>query len=68
MGTTVDVRKTGWGTDCEDTRWQEVKVYNDYTGETETEHDYVSELRCNVVTLHAKADYCKTCNRTLVYP
>lgn len=67
MTTTVDVRTVGWGTECE---FQEMvdDSYQDDSGQTVSDYKWESRLRCQMVTVNAKLDYCKTCGKNLLYP
>jgi hypothetical protein len=57
----------GWGTGCE----YQVKVddnYQDDSGQTISDWKWESRLRCQMVPVNAKLDYCKTCGKNLLYP
>jgi hypothetical protein len=67
MSETVDVRTVGWNTDCE----YQVRVddsYEDDSGQTIPDYKWESRLKCQMVTVNAKLDYCKTCGKNLLYP
>lgn len=65
----IDVRTVGWSNEnCVNRVWKEEKILNDWTGEYYTESGWDDRLRCDTRTINAKTDYCKTCNKNLVYP
>lgn len=65
---TVDARVRGWNNEqCTSHKWV-LKPYVDDDGNTCEDYDWDSKLRCELRTIDAKHDFCKTCNLTLEYP
>lgn len=68
MADTVDVRTKGWNNpDC----CYRVEIddsYKDDDGHWHHAVDWEDRLHCEITTINAKTDYCKYCNKNLVYP
>lgn len=67
MSNEVDVRTVGWGTSCEYTVDVEHK-YEDWDGNERSYTEVESRLHCQMETVSAKYDKCKTCGKLLRYP
>ena len=67
MTETVDVRTVGWDTPCE-YRVEVDDSYEDEDGHKIQDYKWESKLHCDIITINAKTDYCKHCNKNLRYP